>query len=672
MKTDDYKFSKSDSQTYSDMMKRLNNDEELVKRMISGEINKGDNAIDIATRQGQRKIMIDFRRKLILLRNNIRQAVKYLQTQADNLSVAMRCENFKYDMCKAHEPDFAALYTEKLCNSIKDDCLSENSDSCSGDLSCEQIGIQKCNNEFDKCSPVAKNIFSEIMRDRCDTTSDNAPVGTYSVLEEKEMAEGFRDSLNTEEKLTELLKIYTVLPFDISSTNSILQKLENYKPFDECGEKLCSLSDDSYECQTMAWSNPDKKISFIDGKCGELPNEIKEKCALLKDQNEINSCEEKWKNECNAEWTQKTGSIVKEGGVEKEIFGACYTRKVFVISDGYDDFTKNLEENIKAQCGENPSQRCSDDVLALIDDPLNKCIKKEIPACMTITKKNSMQCYNDLITPLQESSSVSEFTGKCYDKQYRDLTYDSLVNNDDTKITNSDMEFIKEVQDKKHEEYSNLEDRLKQNLLSMSRNGEKCYDKSAIKDGTYNKYELENACVINAMNRCAPVALTGDALEYMTGVDRNWHGRGSRIHFRFSDKEQPAYETWESFWRGCYKCTTCLESKCKDNMDCSDLCENECSFEPQCKIWWLRKDSFSPFEMPSSSAKKIDIWNINLSKRYWPNTEWPKLFEINDDEMENIKAVYQNETEDINPVIQEEQPLAQDNTDIPVQTSCCD
>lgn len=657
MKTDTYVPSVSDNQIYNDMVKQLNDRQSLTDRMAAGKPYGQDDSINIANRQGQKTIMTQFRKTLILLKNKIKQAIKHLEPLKNDSNIMMECANFKYDMCEAHADEIAPARTESLCAAIKQECLSQN--CVSGESSCEQEKIQKCNNELAQCRERAGEIFSiELRRDKCE-----------GILDDRDMTLAFQESLNPQEQLRELSKVFTLLPFDANLTNTILQKLQNYKPFDECAEQLCSSLENAQECREMAWYNPAKKSSFINGdagegiigKCGILPDEIKEKCALLKDENKISDCENEWTNECKAEWEQKTKSIVKENDSEKELFGVCFTRKVFVISDSYEDFTQNLEARTKAECGDIPAQECSAAIYNGINDPLNKCIKENTSSCMADTRKTDIQCYNDLTTP-PDANSPSNYIGMCYQYLYKDLNYDTLVNEDSTKITDDDQKFISEVQESKHQEYSALEGTLSQNLLVMSKSGERCQDQSVIPDGSYNKYQTDNACVRNYMNKCAPLELTRRAYKAITGVrsDSGWDQ--SHIGFRFFTD----YNNWESLWRGCLQCSR--HGRCSDT----------------CATWWTNKNSIDPFQIPTSQAMHMDIWNNTIEvPKYWSNTQWRYVFEISGEDMQTIKEAVKQEMEE--PGSYSDNTLNSEQTNDPgqqepqqqepqtsVQSSCCD
>lgn len=715
MKTDNYVPSVSDEQTYNDMMRKLNEEEALADRMASGQAYGEDGSVNIAEREGQRKLLAEFRKILRTLKRDIKKVVDYLREQDKDINALVECAGFKYDMCVEHANDKNSAFTDEICGSLKDDCLSDKAAACaaekkkcedsklgdcaSKETSCNQIGIQECNKENVNCHIAAKNVLSLEMKNRCDEASVRGS-DTKSILEEKEIAEDFKDYLSIREKIMQMERIYAVLPFDISLTDNLLQKLENYKPFDECGEKFCSSEENSQECRAMVWGNPSQKNIFIngtkennfsDGKCGILPDDIKEKCALFESEDEKSGCEAEWKEKCKDEWNNKMSRIVKEDNTEKEIFGACFARKVFVISDSYEDFAKNLNISTKAECGENPSLECSSKVYNQIDDPLNKCIREETPNCMKNTGRTEIQCYNDL-TAFPRTASFQDpvqqaYTGKCYEKQYRNLTYEELIKDEFTRITDEDMEFLAEIQDQKHSEYSEIQGELSQNLRSMSRGEEECYDGFKLSSATTNEYEQTYRCLQMAMDRCAwiPPGSYGYSWKHL----RQFFGMDVWASFGAQGTDCKAkagwYDcnynigNWESWQRGCWSCTVCLEASCAGNYADCPQCDFACGTYPECISWWssAKNPGSVSYEIPAFKAKEKDVWNTIED----PNWKW--LFDLSRDsdadgiaDMEEIKKEIKEELDSGNleavlneKILSSQIPNSENNK---IESSCCD
>jgi len=572
MKTDNYKASKSNEQIRDELMQRLKKSENEIGRLANNEMNKNnrDNTIDIANRKGQRQIMLEYQKQLRDLKQNIKKAVQYLREQEKDANAMERCSSFKYDMCLVYAEDKAWSSVKEYYAPEKDACLNDNSQYCSTlenncldqekslcegkyiecslneedievcDLEketclqdasktcvslkndCLQGGPQYCKDIYDEKVNGSISLVKEEFKNKCNDVPENASSDTTSLLDEKELSEEYKEYLNTSEKLRELEQIYASLPLEKFIAKEILQKLEKYKPFDECSEKICSQASDIAECQEMAWSNPNDKISFVSVKCNEefQSKNIKEQCALQwsrqcsqddsaakqeceqKIQTDIQNCEQEWQNKCNTDWNEKINNSISSGG---KIFGACYYQKARVVSDSFEDFSKCINDNTKDKCGINASQACKDSAYteltavggvcynSISNAPLNICIRDGrdgIPGC---GDNPSAQCYNQ----------ITSSGGLCYDLKFKNITYSDLEN--EAKITDDDMANMQDIQENKQQEYAKITGDLQLKLKSMQKSDEECYDRQKLPDGKYNDYEMAAACIGRMMYKCAPI-----------------------------------------------------------------------------------------------------------------------------------------------------------------------
>lgn len=635
--SNDAKNKQYENDLYSKLYQTQSSIDQRAGDLLSGA--NGKNAIDIATRKGQRQLLLNYRKLLRDLKSNIKQAVIYLEEQSKNSKMMANCAEFKLDMCAMHANNLIDYYLmkdagagslNKFCNDKKTSCIQ----SCQAQTDDQSICQQNCENQssdWARCTVNSKEIISTILTDKCSGIQD-----------QKDSAQEFLEDLNTKDLMREYERIYAGLSTEEIVAKNLLQKLENYKPFDECLSEKCDSSSDYESCEDQVLFSGSKQ-NFIEEKCNEVSKEklencIKNACSLKDDsqtcknedsedtkEDTINKCVDLTKEEyaiCKNNLSLDT-SIDSKFNISS---GACFSQKIQLILGTYEEF----DVKVQTICGDNPEKECYENITY---DPYNKCIRDNRSSCGAISEA---QCYN-LLTATD---------GICYEKQFKTITYDDLIDNpettiienSDTTITDAEKTMIEQIQETKQQQYSIVLADTETNLKSMQRSGEECFDKSAVPDGKYNNYEISNMCIKNVMITCAPTALTGDAYEFMTDKNYDWHGNGYKTKFYFSDSfaeiikskntgffsstiYHDDFAQWESFWRGCYRCTAM--GNCFGDL-------------AGCQMWWQSKDAILPYQMLAQDAAKIDIWNINLSSKYWPNTRWTELFNL-DSEIENIK-----------------------------------
>ncbi|MFH1175464.1 MAG: hypothetical protein V1698_01945, partial [bacterium] len=239
---------------------------DLANQMSQGDLDQaaatsgyGDK-IDIANRQGQRQLMLGFKNELREVKQNIKKVFDYLREQEENVNALDECTNTKYDLCLGIASDKISASLSKKPSTISDDGngnpimvivgTSIDEFCASKKLTCAETDPVKqliCQEEkYSACISEAKSLLKEKFENYCYDPND---VYTISLQEQAESAEWFKEYLNTHEQLIQYEKTYTNIDMEIAVTDEILQKLEKYKPFDECIEKNCSAVSDFQTCK---------------------------------------------------------------------------------------------------------------------------------------------------------------------------------------------------------------------------------------------------------------------------------------------------------------------------------------------------------------------------------------------------------------------------------------
>lgn len=641
-KKDDAKYAGYLNDLYSKLDQGDSLANQFTNKAMRDAARKND-SIEIATRNGQRQLLLDYRKVLRDLKSNIKKSSEYLESENENGKAAINCTSFKSDMCKEHANDPMGAYDNRVefylnRDETKEECLPEpfgcstviignsvadlcadNTIKCKANCAIDdQICLANC--QHSNCLADAKRLVSDTLLSKCSPIQD-----------QKDSAEEFAVSLDAAEKDRQYQKIYSGLLTEQSAATSLLQKLERYKPFDQCISDKCASASDPEACKNQTLSAKPME-GFIQSECDEAAKAKQSECmetrcsledneeACMKDTAVINSCKiaaQSEKDSCISNLkTDSNGDGKIDISVnfnDKNTSGICYTQQTQLVLGTLEEFNTQVASIIKSECGNDPAKECSDASYTKITyDPYNKCIRDNMTLCGSIP---SAQCYNSLTSP--EGLLIGDKKVSCYDKQFETMTYDDLIDNpataaienEDTAITDADKKTMQEIQDTRQQDYSQVLADTEINLKRTQRSGEECFDGSKIPDKSLNEYEVIDLCIKNVMNTCAPTAISKYTRQLIVGVKQ--------------DYTFPNNSEWESFWRGCIGCIPTQYNKCLE--------------AAECQTWWQNKDVVFPYKIPTETAKKIDIWNFTGRVDWSPFTPWPTLFNI-DSEISDIKA----------------------------------
>lgn len=617
-----------------DLYTRLNQIESGSKQFADREMaeaNKKNSAINIATRQGQRQLMLEYRKILRNLKTNLKKASDYLASQNEASSAMANCGEFKSEMCLAHSEDFLDDYLnykmpsqdpelpagkslDNLCSEKRNSCIEQ----CKKQLQDQLVCQQECENSNLECKKYAMSLVSEKLAEKC---SD--------IQIQKEAAEEYEAELDAKEKNREFERVYSGLAAEEIIAKDLLQKLERYKPFDECVSNQCFASLDPENCREQVLyplslnefakdkcaKQVQKKVSdCIEKQC--VFNENSESCEA--DGEIIKSCQE-----INGDEYDNCRNAMLSDSYSKQNFnnvsGICFEQKTQIVAGTLEEFNARVDDIITSQCGNNPVAECSSAAYGKITyDPYNKCIRDNFSKCGALAEG---QCLNLLTAPQTQcqQNAGQELCGKCYESQFETINFSQLESSDSSNISEEDKKIMEAVKDKKYQEYAQISADIEVKIKKTQKIGEECFNGYKIPDGVYNDYEIADKCIKNIMNTCAPLSIGRNLNKNITGIRRD---------YTFANPDE-----WQSFWNGCFGCTSCLQTQCAGKSDCPQ-CAGWCA-EPdksQCKKWWEEKDFIIPFKIPVSASKNMDIWNVvDWSKK------WQSLFNI-DGEMGSIKT----------------------------------